>query len=206
MLIIGAKGFAKQLLDVLVQLGLQDSLVFFDDHDPTVIEFLGFPVIKTIEDARLYFEQKDNRFALGVGNPALRKKLAEKFEVLGGQLATVVSPLARVASHASIGPGCTILTGAIIENGAILGKGVLVNIGAMVCHDTSVGDFVELSPGICLTGSCKVGELTFIGTGSVVIPQKQIGKKCIIGAGTVVIDHIPDECKAVGNPARILTN
>ncbi|MBO4601742.1 MAG: sugar O-acetyltransferase, partial [Salinivirgaceae bacterium] len=44
------------------------------------------------------------------------------------------------------------------------------------------------------------------GGGVTVCPGVTIGNRCIIGAGSVVTKDIPDDCLAVGNPAKVIRN
>jgi UDP-perosamine 4-acetyltransferase len=44
-----------------------------------------------------------------------------------------------------------------------------------------------------------------LGTGTKVIQGLKIGKNTMIGAGAVVISDIPDNCTAVGVPARVIS-
>ncbi|MBD3794095.1 MAG: serine acetyltransferase [Campylobacterales bacterium] len=43
-----------------------------------------------------------------------------------------------------------------------------------------------------------------ISTGAKIIGPIQIGKNCVIGANAVVLTDIPDNCVAVGIPAKII--
>jgi sugar O-acyltransferase (sialic acid O-acetyltransferase NeuD family) len=203
MLIAGAKGFAKQLLDVIFQLGLENGLVFYDDYDPLLTALFEFPVLKTVEDASDYFLKKGPDFVLGTGNPVLRETMKKRLEQAGGNCISLISPQARIARYCEIGKGSTILTGAVVENGAIIGEGVLLNLNALVCHDCRIGDFVEISPGSILTGGCMVGDGTFIGSGAVVKPGIRIGNQAIIAAGSVLIRDVPDKAMVAGVPAEI---
>lgn len=49
-----------------------------------------------------------------------------------------------------------------------------------------------------------IGKKCFIGANAIVMCGVKIGNECIIGAGTIVTKDIPDNCIAVGNPAKIL--
>ncbi len=51
-------------------------------------------------------------------------------------------------------------------------------------------------------GNVTIGEGTHIGIGATIIQNINIGKNVIIGAGAVVVTDIPDNCTAVGVPAR----
>jgi len=76
MLIVGAKGFAKEVLEVVRQLDELADLVFYDDINDDVhgALFGKFPILKSTEEVKVYFKTVDNRFTIGIGNPSLRKK------------------------------------------------------------------------------------------------------------------------------------
>ena len=50
----------------------------------------------------------------------------------------------------------------------------------------------------------KVGAKTHIGIGASIKQNVVIGKSVIVGAGAVVLDDLPDNCTAVGVPAKII--
>jgi sugar O-acyltransferase (sialic acid O-acetyltransferase NeuD family) len=203
MLIAGAKGFARQLLDIVFQLGMENELVFYDDYDPEINSVYEYPVIKSVSAAEDYFSKNGPAFILGTGNPALRLQMSRRLSQAGGICQSIISPLSRIARYAKIGEGSCILTGAVVENNAVLGEGVLVNLNAMVCHDCQIGDFVEVSPGAILTGQIIVGKSSFIGSGAIIKPGIQIGQNAIIAAGAVVIEDVPDNAMVAGVPAII---
>lgn len=203
MLIAGAKGFAKQLLDVVFQLGLEEGLVFYDDYDPELTSLFGYRVLKNPEEAEVYFKKQGPEFALGTGNPRIRKMMMERLEKAGGNCVSLISPLARIAKFAEIRKGACIMTGAVVENDAVIGEGVLLNLNALVCHDCRVGDFVEISPGAVLTGACTIGDYTFIGSGAVLKPGVKVGSLAVVAAGAVLTEDVPDRCMVAGVPAKV---
>ncbi|MEO7975763.1 acetyltransferase [Flavobacterium sp.] len=207
MLIVGAKGFAKEVLQVVQQLNQLENLVFFDDLNEDIKGnlFENFPILKTPADAVEYFKTLDNRFTIGIGNPALRKKLYDKFILFGGGFTSVISPLADIGFYdVQIGQGTNILSGAILSNSVKLGMGCIIYYNSIITHDCNVGDFVEISPNATLLGRCKVGSFSQIGANATILPDVVIGKNVIIGAGSVVTKDIPDNCVAVGTPAKII--
>jgi acetyltransferase-like isoleucine patch superfamily enzyme len=50
----------------------------------------------------------------------------------------------------------------------------------------------------------RIGNGSWLGHGSIVLPGAQIGDHVVIGANSVVTGIIPDNCVAVGAPARIV--
>ena len=207
MLIVGAKGFAKEVLEVVHQLNQLKNLVFYDDVNDDIPEklFGQFPVLRTIEEVLVYFKTIDNQFTIGIGNPILRKKLYDKFTALGGIFTSTISPLASICSFdVQIGIGSNILSGSVFSNGIRVGKGSIVYFNSVITHDCIVGDFVEISPSVNLLGRCEIGSYSQIGSNATVLPDIKIGKNVIIGAGSVVTKNIPDNCLAVGVPAKII--
>ena len=206
MIIVGAKGFAKEVLEVLHQLNQLDHLVFYDDVNEDAPAFLygQFPVLRNKEAAAHYFKTVDSRFTIGIGNPALRKKLALEFEAMGGVFTSTISPLAQIGHYGNtIGSGSNIMTGTVLTNDVKIGEGVLINLNCTVGHDSTIGDFVELSPGVHISGNCEIGSYSNIGTNATILPKVTIGENVIIGAGSVVTKDIPDNCLVVGIPATI---
>ncbi|WP_316632862.1 acetyltransferase [uncultured Flavobacterium sp.] len=207
MLIVGAKGFAKEVLEVLHQLNQLENLFFFDDVNDDIKENLldKFPILKTSQEVSAYFEATDNRFTIGIGNPILRKKLYDKFISLGGLFTSTISPLANIGSYdIEIGEGTNILSGASVSNSSKIGMGCIIYYNSIVTHDSKIGDFVEISPSATLLGRCIVGSYSKIGANVTILPDVIIGKNVIIGAGSVVTKDIPDNCVAVGIPAKMI--
>ncbi|WP_445454323.1 acetyltransferase [Flavobacterium sp. 25HG05S-40] len=204
MLIIGAKGFAKEVLEILHQQNQIENLVFYDDVNTDAPEklFGKFPILKSIEEAAHYFATIDKRFTIGIGNPVLRKQLKEKFCSLGGVYTSTVSTDASVGSYeVTIGDGTNILPGAILSNDTQIGEGCILYYNVIITHDCRVDDFVEISPSAIVLGRCVIGSYTQIGANATILPDVIIGKNVIIGAGSVVTKNVPDNSLVVGVPA-----
>lgn len=207
MLIVGAKGFAKEVLEICHQNKDLIDLVFYDDINSDIGEklFDVFPILTTIEQAKFYFNTIDNRFTIGVGNPNSRKKLYDKFKSIGGVFTTAVSAFSEIGNYGiSIAEGVTILSGVKISNDVSIGKGTMIYYNSIITHDVQIGDFVEISPGVTLLGRVIIKKNVQIGAGSIILPNIIIGENAIIGAGAVVTKDIPDNCIAVGVPAKTI--
>jgi len=206
MLIAGAKGLAKEILEILYQSQKTADLVFFDDvnDDVTGLLYNSFKVLKTADETAAYFKSVSNEFTVGIGNPFLRKKLYEKFTALGGQFTSTISPLATIGHFGNtIETGCNIMAGTVITNDVFIGKGTLINPNCTIAHDCVIAEFVEISPGVNIAGNCKIGAYTALGTNATVLPKITIGSNVIVAAGAVVTKDIPDNCMVAGVPAVI---
>mgnify|MGYP003390018306 CR=1 FL=1 len=206
-LIIGAKGFAKELLEAVVQREADAQVTFYDDITvdlPTLL-FNRYPILRRQEDVIRYFAEVDRGFSLGIGKPALREQFYRSFVLLGGEPRTVISPRATIGSFGNeIGLGSTIMCGTVITNDIRLGIGCLLNLNVTVGHDSSIGDFCELSPGVHVSGNVTLGEKCVLGTGAVVLPNISLGSNITVGAGAVVNRDFSDGETLVGIPAKPL--
>jgi sugar O-acyltransferase (sialic acid O-acetyltransferase NeuD family) len=205
MIIVGASGFAKELLEVCHELGQTEDLIFFDNVTPDLPEFFfgQFKIIKTEEEVKHYFKIKNKYFALGVGNSSLRMKMTMLFEAWGGQLSSIISPKANIGVfNVQIGPGATILANANITGFTCIGKGILMYPNSIITHDCVLGDFVELSPGATILGNCRLSENVHIGANATILPNLTIGANVIVGAGSVVTKNIEQNRIIKGIPAK----
>lgn len=85
-----------------------------------------------------------------------------------------------------------------------IGNHVHITSGVhILCHDYSwiVGKnyYHEVTGGI---GKVTIGNNVFIGTEAIVLMNSEIGDNVIIGAQSVVCGKIPNNCVAVGSPAK----
>lgn len=207
MLIIGAKGFAKEVLEVTHQNNELKDLVFYDDVNEDIGEKLYniFPILKSMDMAKHYFETVSNKFTIGIGNPILRKKLYDKFIAIGGEYTTTISTSTIIGNYNnSIELGCNIMQNVVITNDVTIKKGTIINQISSIGHDVIIGEFCEICPNVSISGNCFIDDLTFIGTGAIILPGIKIGKNVIIGAGAVVTKDIEDNSVAVGSPAKVI--
>ena len=207
MLVVGARGLAKEVLDMLLLNQEMDNLVFYDDvnlNDPDLL-FGQFPVLRSPEQARAYFKETDHRFTLGVGFPGVRYQLFHKFKALGGTPFTLISAnsdLGHFDIH--IAEGVTMGYHCAISNSVSIGKGTFINAKTIIGHDSKVGDFCEICPSVNIAGHIEIGDYTFIGTGVIIYPKVKIGRNVSVTAGSVIRKNVPDNSIVHGNPSKII--
>ena len=101
-------------------------------------------------------------------------------ELLGahGERFTILQP--KIGKNAFIGPNVSIYT---------------------ACHPLNP---VERNRAIEWSRGVTIGDNVWIGGSVTICPGVTIGNNVTIGAGSVVVKDIPDNCVAVGNPARAI--
>ncbi|QKG51631.1 NeuD/PglB/VioB family sugar acetyltransferase [Hymenobacter sp. BRD67] len=205
MLVLGARGHAIELLQVLEDNGETD-LYFYDDvsHDAPNQLFGRYPVLCSPTEAMQHLRH-DSRAALGIGGGRLRERLGGQVRQWGGQLHSVVAPSASVGRHAVVlEAGLNVMHGVLISNEVHVGEGSLINARATLHHNVVVGRYCEVSPGAQLLGHVRVGDYSQVGAGAVVMPRIIIGQGATVGAGAVVTRHVADNEVVAGVPARPL--
>ncbi len=201
MLIIGAGGFAKQL--VSYHLDMRQFMLYDDTlpikNDPFFLE----KIIHTPTEAAEYFKQKETTYIFGTATKH-RPLLFNKFNALGGQLISFISSLATVSTQdVCLENGLSIMPHVYIEASVKIGFGSLVNVGARIFHDTYIGEYAEIAPSSCLLGKCFIGRHVFIGAGAIILPGIHIGDHSTVAAGSVVTKDVPSHVMVAGNPAKI---
>lgn len=198
--IIGAGGHAKVVIDTLTSAGYNVSAIYDDDPKKQGTRFLDIPIQGPINEA--FIKSKGSEPAvIGIGDNLVRKKIAERLP--GMKWATAVHPYSYVASSAIIGPGSVVFAGAILQPYCEIGSHCIINTGAMVDHDCLIGDFVHIAPGNRIAGNVTLGAGVFLGIGCSVIPGIKVGEWTVVGAGAAVVRDIPAKVTAIGVPARV---
>ena len=104
-------------------------------------------------------------------------------------------------------------TGIEINHGAQIGKGLFIDhgMGVVIGETTIIGDNCLLYQGVTLGGTGKdkgkrhptLGDNVMVGAGAKVLGPINIGSNVKVAANAVVLSDIPENCTAVGVPARI---
>lgn len=196
MILIGASGHAKVILDILLCNGITVEKII--DADPAVEEIFGIPVEKEKNEPEISGVREA---LIAIGNNCIRKNIAESRPF---SYARAVHPSACVSDFSSVSEGTVVMAKAAINPGAVIGRHCIINTAAVIEHDCLLEDYVHISPNAALAGNVTVGEGTHIGIGAAVIQGITIGKWVTVGAGAVIIKDIPDFATVVGNPGRII--
>lgn len=203
--VFGAGGHAKVVLDVLEKTGCCTIVGLLDDSAALVGDTRsGYRVLGGRAHFRVLIQDGVKRMIVALGDNARRRAVFNSARDEGFELVAAIHPSALLGSRVKIGAGSLLVAGVVVNVDAEIGDNVIVNTGASVDHDCRIGAHVHLSPGVRLAGRVTVGELTHIGIGAVVLPNLAIGKNCIVGAGSVVREDVPDGMVVAGNPARII--
>lgn len=117
-------------------------------------------------------------------------------------IARYISQRSARKTNIEIHPGATIGRRFFIDHGT----------GVVIGETAEIGDDVTIYQGVTLGGTGKdigkrhptVGSGVMIGAGSKVLGPFRVGNNSNIAAGSVVLHEIPDNCTAVGAPARVV--
>ncbi len=106
------------------------------------------------------------------------------------------------------------VTGIEIHPAAKIGKGLMIDhgMGVVIGETAEIGDHCTLYQGVTLGGTGKdlgkrhptLGNNVMVGAGAKVLGPFRIGDNTKIAANAVVLSEIPDNCTAVGIPAKIV--
>lgn len=213
-IIVGTGGFARELLWLVQEINQAQDTGGRTDPSYRVLGFIasnadeqwsidlgGLPVLGDDDWA---FENLERNvcFVPGVGDPALRRKIAEKYLEAGFRPLTLVHPSVIMADDVVLGQGAMLCAGAVLTTNIQVGAFTSINLNATVGHDCVIGDYSTIHPGANVSGDVDLGDEVEVGTGSALIQGVTVGNKAVIGAGAVVTKDLEGEMTYVGIPAQ----
>lgn len=191
-ILVGAGGHCKACIDVVEQTGEWQIAGIIDLKDSGVEEVLGYPVIGCDEDLPELRKQYDYALVTvgQIRSAEPRVRLFEQLKSLGYKQPGLVSPLAYVSQHATIGEGTIVMHQALVNVGAQIGPNGIINSHALIEHDALIGEDCHVATGAKVNGDVKIGRGCFIGSGAVIKQGVELADNVMIGAGALILNSI----------------
>jgi len=204
-LIIGASGHGRSVLDIVCQSNNCENVFFIDDTKEINSTTFGIKVIGGIKDLpKIYSVRVVKGVIIAIGDNYSRSVVAENLRemIQGIEFLSAIHPTAYIGRDAKIGHGTVVMASAVIGSGSVIGKHSIINTSASVDHDCKIGNYSSVGPAAVLGGNVEVDNCSAIGIGSTVIEKIKIGSNTVIGAGSVVLQNIGSDLLAYGSPAK----
>ncbi|SFO03145.1 sugar O-acyltransferase, sialic acid O-acetyltransferase NeuD family [Paenimyroides ummariense] len=204
--IFGAGGFGREVKTIIDEINKvkkqYDFVGFFDDGFQRGI-INGFPVLGGVAD----INQLQEKFAIviAIGDPKTKAKIHQIITNELIEYPNIIHPKAMISDdYVEIGIGNIITAGCIITCNIKIEDFVILNLMCTVGHDTTIKSYASFMPSVNISGEVIIHEKVYVGTGAKIINQLEIGQNTIVGAGAVVAKTLPENCTAVGIPAKTI--
>ena len=206
LVIYGASGYASAAGDVFeswVPEPLATVVAYIDDVRGDDGLAIGLaPVISLHTWAASY---RDVPIFITIGNPAARRKLAERVQAAGGCFSSFYRIAGLVARDIVVGTDSMILAYSSVGTGTVIGNHVHVMPLCSIDAGCTIGDFTTLCPMAAISGRVAIGEGVFIGVGARIANESDelltIGAGATIAGGAVVMRSVQPGETLAGNPA-----
>lgn len=225
-IIIGAGGFGREVAWLIRRINeynishgigwLYNIIGYLDDNTKLTGKMIDlYRVLGTANDIETVISHMSDDSELyvtcAIANTKIRKKIMssvkDRLSRLSGcfvRFPNLVDPTVVLSDQITIGEGNIICAGCVVSVDVTIGDFNIFDWNTTIGHDDIVKDYVTLYPNVNVSGNVILNDGAEIGTGTQIIQGKAVGKGCILGAGAVVINDMPEECMAVGVPAKVV--
>jgi sugar O-acyltransferase (sialic acid O-acetyltransferase NeuD family) len=204
-IIIGAGGHAKVLIDALYLLKAPIKGICLKELNPDHPGLLGIPIL-CADDELQKFSPESVTLVNGVGgvkDTYQRSEVFTRFKKSGYTFSQVLHPSAVISPNAVLAEGVQVMAGAILQAGVRVAENAVINTNTSVDHDCHIGNHVHLAPGVTICGNVKIGDSVHVGSGATIIQGISVGARSLIGAGTLVHKNVPAGATVIGVPGKI---
>lgn len=201
LLIIGAGGLGKEVVDLVLAADQYEIAGFLDDNPDKKGTLVNqIPVLGDLGQLDKYRWIK--HIVIAVANPGAKKSIVGLAKKAGFQFPNLIHPSVVFGSSVSLGQGNIICTGSIVSTEACLHNFITINPHCGIGHESTLHNFSTLYWGVHLGGNTTIGECCELGTHSCVLQGLQLTDNIILGAGAVAVKNIEEPGTYVGIPAR----
>ncbi|MEJ7871052.1 MAG: hypothetical protein WKF67_02245 [Rubrobacteraceae bacterium] len=175
--IVGAGGYGRLALDVLIASGFESWVIgFYDDaHAILPDKVRGFPVLGDVGMLKSMLSIEAVHIVVAITDNVVRLRLANSIRALGAKFFTAGHPAAYVSADAVVGDGTVLAAGAVVHPDAAVGSHCYVGPGAVVDRDAVVGGGAWVGAGGGVGPGARVGARAVLGQNA------SVGRKAILG-------------------------
>ncbi|MCK2026492.1 NeuD/PglB/VioB family sugar acetyltransferase [Microbacterium sufflavum] len=205
--VIGAGGFGREILDVLRDQGrvihgvVDDALTAANAQR---LQSQGVRYLGSTERFLRDHEPAGVEYLIGIGDGAVRQRIDHRLTRAGHVAGRVSHSAASWGFGVDLGPGAVVCAGVRLTTNISTGRHVHLNVNATIGHDVRLDDYVSVNPGAAVSGSVAIGERTLVGANAFILQGIRIGEDSIVGASASVLRKVASRTTVVGNPARVL--
>lgn len=175
--IVGAGGYGRTALDVLIAAGFEAWILgFYDDaHKALTEKIRGFPILGDIAMLKSMLSVETVQVIVAITDNKDRLRIANSIRALGGQFTVAVHPMAYVSEEATVGGGCVVAAGAVVHPNSTVGSHCYLGPHSLVDRDAQVGAGAWISAGATLGTGGRIGARSLLGQNS------GVGRKAVVG-------------------------
>jgi len=204
--VIGAGGFGKEIVHLILQCELSYNLKAVVDYEggkEIIVETDTIPVIP--ESELMKTDLSKCGVVIAVASPEAMQRISEKYKKIGViDFPNVIHPSALIANSLKKGVGNIIAQNVVISVDVEMGNFNVVNLSSTIGHDMKMNNYNVINPGTNVSGGVEINELNLMGTNSTILQYLKIGSNCTIGAGSLVAKDVNDGETIIGNPGRVM--
>ena len=205
LVIIGAGGHGKVVLDILRAAGQHEPAGFVDATPGRAgTTFGGLPIFGPANMLPKLRQQNVRGAIVAIGDCRVRQQYAALLREQGFELVNAIHPTASISPTATLGRNIVIAAQVAVCTEAKIADSVILNTSSVIDHECEVGEGAHICPGAHLAGRVRIGIGAWIGLGANIIQCMSIGEFATVGAGAVVIRDVPEYATVVGVPARVI--
>jgi sugar O-acyltransferase (sialic acid O-acetyltransferase NeuD family) len=154
-IIVGAGGHAKVVLDTILKIGDYEVIGFADDHLFTGMEVSdGYHVIASTNSLHNFADCIDF-FIVAIGDTKVRSFLYQTLKNSYGP-ATIIRPDATIAKSVEIGPGTVILAQSVVNAHVVIGENCLINSLCLIDHGSVIGEHSHIAQGTIIGSDVQI--------------------------------------------------
>jgi len=192
--IFGAGGSGREVYYLARDCSYYD-ITFIDLYEG---ELYGRPI--KLESA---FDPDRDHAVVAIGNPELRRKIAEKLrDEKPNTLFTKLIHPTVLRDDVKIGHGAVISANCVLTCEIEIGNFCQLNIATTISHEVKAGDYLTTAPGVHITGNNTIGHNVFFGSNVSTRDKVTICDDVKIGAGACVVGDITEPGTYIGVPAK----